>query len=592
MNAAARHARELAGRIGLAVTLLGLLGALVIPTPAQAAREAGPVSIPARYLNQPVDWVQCPFDDFFREIEPSAPMTLCASVNVPMDWQHPDAHPDVSLAVAHSAATGYSKGLLTSNPGGPGAAGLSFTGQLALSKPQLFTDYDLLGFDPRGFGSSEPLRCVTTQAAVDALPSTEDPRLRTRATHRAEVARAKLLSRACAETEFGRFVGTQQTVFDLEFLRRLVGRDQPRYERLNYLGYSYGTWLGTWYADTYPEHTGRFVLDSNMDWTSSMYANQAGDPRSFQRRRDAMFYPWLARHDDTYGLGRSVAEVARSYERIRAGLLAARRRGEFVPTPATADRAIVIQIYLNEDFPAAATTLLELRSLVRDSASRARRARIVAAVERLGSSPLAPDRATRARADEPVYLDDIGEVVRCNDSRYPRTVSRVLRRADRDTRRYPFVGYLNTVSMCNYWPYAPARRTVDLRAAPPLLMVQSEGDPATAYEGARTAHRRVPAHTRLVSVDDEGQHGVYIGGPSPCIEAIGDAFLFHGRLPSVDRVCGTTPLPLDERVYPFAGPLGPRTPTRWASPAPVVPTDRAHQALREARARVAAQAVR
>ena len=86
-------------------------------------------------------------------------------------------------------------------------------------------------------------------------------------------------------------------------------------------------------------------------------------------------------------------------------------------------------------------------------------------------------------------------------------------------------------------------------------MIQSEGDPATAYEGALAAHQSTADHTRLLSVNDEGQHGVYLAGPSPCTERVGDAFLFNGVLPAKDKVCGTTHLPRDKKVYAFKGPL-------------------------------------
>ncbi len=56
-------------------------------------------------------------------------------------------------------------------------------------------------------------------------------------------------------------------------------------------------------------------------------------------------------------------------------------------------------------------------------------------------------------------------------------------------------------------------------------------------------------------MNDEGQHGVYLAGPSPCVERIGDAFLFSGVLPAQDTVCGTTRLPRDKKVYTFKGPL-------------------------------------
>src|SRR4029453_13354834 len=148
------------------------------------------------------------------------------------------------------------------------------------------------------------------------LPVVDDARVRNKKTHAAEVAQAKLFGEACSSTEFSQFVSTQQTAYDMEFLRQYLGKGKPNYAKLNYIGYSYGTWLGAWYADTYPNRAGRFILASNKNWTSTMSANQLSDSFSFQRRRDQMFFPWLARHNKTYRLGSTTAKVGRSYERI------------------------------------------------------------------------------------------------------------------------------------------------------------------------------------------------------------------------------------------------------------------------------------
>lgn len=267
-------------------------------------RPAGPKdpptpSIPQRYLDQPITWSVCSFDAAVKRLYPQAPTTNCAKVNVPMDWAHPDAHPDIQVAISYSKATGTSKGLMTTNPGGPGGAGLSLSAALAAEKTQLFSDFDLVGFDPRGFGQSTPLQCITTAEALNALPVTPDYKERTRLTHEVEVAEAKLQADACAATEFGQFVSSQQTVFDMDFIRALFKARQ-----LNFIGYSYGTWLGGWYADTYPSRVGRFVLDSNMDWTHTQWQNVNFDPFSGQRRRDTQLFPWIARHaDQITGLG-------------------------------------------------------------------------------------------------------------------------------------------------------------------------------------------------------------------------------------------------------------------------------------------------
>ncbi|HVK35987.1 MAG TPA: alpha/beta fold hydrolase, partial [Microlunatus sp.] len=251
----------------LVASSVALLAPVPMLTPAAEALEPSTVpAIPAPYLNQRIDWTDCA-GDFGSQ---------CASVTVPMDWQNP-ARGNISIAIAYlRSSSSVSKGLLTSNPGGPGAAGRMLTE--ALSMPDAtgqggerrLRQYDLLGFDPRGFGDSTNVKCLTTTAKLKKLPKVADRRVRNRATHAMEIAEAKLFGEACASQPVARYINTQQTVWDLDFLRQLLEKDKVKsYPVLNYVGYSYGTWLGAWYADTYPSKVGRFILDSNMQWTSS-----------------------------------------------------------------------------------------------------------------------------------------------------------------------------------------------------------------------------------------------------------------------------------------------------------------------------------
>ncbi|HEU5484611.1 MAG TPA: alpha/beta fold hydrolase, partial [Microlunatus sp.] len=293
--------------------LLASAVALMAPVPvltpaAEAADTTNPV-IPASYLNQTIRWTACAGDLASR----------CANVSVPLDWKSPTKG-NISLAIAYLKASGAGRGLLTTNPGGPGAAGRTFTEALSWSKTKL-QQYDLLGFDPRGYGASTNVKCLTTTAKYNRLPKVADRRSRTKATHAVEVAEAKLFAEACSSDPRARYINTQQTVWDLDFLRQLLAKNQARsYPVLNYIGYSYGTWLGAWYADSYPKNVGRFILDSNMQWTSSMYTNQALDSVSFQRRRDKMLFPYLARHNADFGLGKSAKSVKKKYESTRKKL--------------------------------------------------------------------------------------------------------------------------------------------------------------------------------------------------------------------------------------------------------------------------------
>lgn len=148
--------RKFAAVVAVAV-LVPLLTATTSATAASGPKDPAVPAIPQRYLDQPINWSVCAFDATIKRGYPQAPTTNCAKVNVPMDWAHPDAHPDVQVAISYSKATGTSKGLLTSNPGGPGGAGLNLTASLGVSKPQLFSDFDLFGFDP--VVSVRALRC-------------------------------------------------------------------------------------------------------------------------------------------------------------------------------------------------------------------------------------------------------------------------------------------------------------------------------------------------------------------------------------------------------------------------------------------------
>lgn len=497
----------------------------------------------------------------------------CAKVTVPIDWQNPGKG-DISIAIAYLKSSNPNAPLLTTNPGGPGAAGRMLTEALSRGniygeggKPQLRQQYDLLGFDPRGYGASTNVRCMTTPTKLKRLPKVADRRVRNKATHAVEVAEAKLFAEACSSDPLARYINTQQTVWDLDFLRQLLAKTYSkgaRYDQLNYIGYSYGTWLGAWYADTYPKNVGRFILDSNMQWTASMYTNQTLDSKSFQRRRDKMLFPYLARHNSYYGLGKSAKKVKKKYESTRKKLASqAKKDLKKGRTPAFGpedlDYTVSQFIYTDAGFDLAGAVIDVAGDFVRKpSSSKYRKNLAKRAKAAMTKAPFVVQRsAAKVKGSALVSIDGLaGAVVRCNDSANSSNIKAMQKRADSDAKKYPFFGYLNTVQLCAYWKYKPQTRTIDLAGiSNKILMFQSEGDPATAYEGALAAHRKTPGKTVMVSVDNEGQHGLYIDGPSKCIESLGDRFLFTTWRPNADSKCTTSPLPDDRKVYTLSGPV-------------------------------------
>lgn len=488
----------------------------------------------------------------------------CATVVVPKDWQNPGKG-DLRVAIAYLKSTNPNAQLLTTNPGGPGVAGRYLTEDLSWSKPRLAQQYDLLGFDPRGYGASTRVRCLTSTAKYNKLPKVADRRVRNKATHAVEVAEAKLFGEACGSDPLARYINTQQTVWDLDFLRRLMGQYAGKtYDQLNYVGYSYGTWLGAWYADTFPTRVGKFILDSNMDWTSSMYVNQTLDPKSYQRRRDKMLFPYLARHHSEFGLGKSAGAVKKKYEATRKKFAAqAKKDLKKGRTPALGpedlDYTVAAYIELDSGFEAAGAVIESAVYLAKHpSSAKARKTTAKRVKGPMTGAPFSVQRSAKAvsSAQKDISAGLAGAIVRCNDSANSSNVTALLKRADADTKKYPFRGYLNTLPLCAYWKFKPQTRTVDLAGVSnKILMFQAEGDPATAYEGARTAHRRTARTTVLVSVDNEGQHGLYLDGPSKCVESLGDKFLFTSWRPTTDSTCTTSPLLFDKKVYKLAGPV-------------------------------------
>ncbi|MEV7693301.1 alpha/beta hydrolase [Microbacterium sp. NPDC089189] len=208
------------------------------------------------FYGQELDWETC--GDFD-----------CTTVTAPLDWDDPDAG-EIDLAVVRHAATDDEPiGSLLTNPGGPGASGVSLIrDSLSFAVGEALQEsYDVIGFDPRGVGESTAVRCYDApemDAYLFDIPAGE----RNSPEWVEELnARNAAFSAACEQNSDGilEYITTVQSARDMDLLRAVLGD-----EELNYLGFSYGTFLGATYADLYPERVGRMVLDGAIDPQTSM----------------------------------------------------------------------------------------------------------------------------------------------------------------------------------------------------------------------------------------------------------------------------------------------------------------------------------
>lgn len=174
---------------------------------------------------------------------------------MPTDYEQPNLG-TTAIAVARFHTASSPRGDLFVNPGGPGAAGIDFAAFLTGAAPILAGTYNIVGFDPRGTGQSDPLVCLDT-ADLDAL-NAFDPTPDSPAERQEGIDLIDAQGAACAANSglLADHVTTIETARDIDVLRAVMGDD-----KLDYFGFSYGTFLGTTYAALFPDKVDRFVLD-------------------------------------------------------------------------------------------------------------------------------------------------------------------------------------------------------------------------------------------------------------------------------------------------------------------------------------------
>lgn len=483
-----------------------------------------------RYTSQQITWDEqtCPAE--MAVITLTSSRTSCARVQAPKDYSDPSKG-DITLMVSRTKAkkAAHPRVLFT-NPGGPGAPAAQFSALVSELSP-LGQDHDVVGIDPRGTGESTPVSCGPARSSVS-----DDRTLTDSARMAALQSAVKTSVDACVAKhgDYLPYITSDNTARDHDLVRRLLGAEQ-----VDYYGVSAGTWLGARYATLFPTHVGRFVLDSNTDFTASFSSTFDQQPMAFQRRFEQQFLPWAARNDAKYHLGADVTSVKARYEQVRL----AAGRGTLRPfTPNVIDGVIAQQLYSDKGFISAAK-LLSLLAAAADGDQSALTDAKRAAGSRAGAQP------------EDNREDTTFMAVTCNDTPWSKDPASYASLANQRGGSYPLIGYGIAASPCAYWPYRAPQTEVDLSKAPPMLMVQTEVDPATSYEGALNAHQHTGAKTRLLSIDNQGNHGAVVAGRNGCVATVAYDFLTQGRLINQDSVCPAVPLPGDQLVYPVGGGL-------------------------------------
>ena len=490
-----RHSRS--SRLLLAAVLVtaGLSGAVLSPSAASAAPATGRVV-----------WKPC--GDKGAE---------CGTVAVPVDWASPGGA-KVELALSRRRATRPASriGSLVLNPGGPGGAGAEWVRDSArpLATAAVAERFDLVGFDPRGVGASSPITCDKK-----LYPEPEPP---TNAAEFAKVAeRNRALAQDCRRRTGPLFdhVDNLAVARDIEAVRAALGD-----EKLTFLGYSYGTFMGQQYAELFPGRVRALVLDGNMDHSLPTAWDFMRTETVAAELNFVAFANWCDSQRGCALHGRDTRKVyAGLREKARSGKLTDPKTGERIGFYRLAETAFFGAVEPASEDPAGGW------------AGLARELKRLSTGDR--SVPVGIESATVSRTKT---VSDPFQAMFCQDWRirirdYAEWQTMVNRLAT-VAPNLQWTAYNRFLLSCTGYPGPTTnpQRPLRIKGAPPLVMVGNTYDYATTYEWTRTAAQQSGAV--LLTYQGFG-HTAYVSSGSACVDRPLDAYLISLKVPARGISC-------------------------------------------------------
>ena len=440
----------------------------------------------------------------------------CGKLAVPLDYAKP-AGDRIQLFVLKvhlkSQAAKDRIGSLLVNPGGPGGSGVNLAAGLvnALSD-DIFAHFDLVGFDPRGVGLSQPLQCIPDREK-DRLAAA-DPDVRTAAGQLQARAAAQAVVRACV-TKYGGGLGqynTEETARDMDLIRQAVGDS-----KLSYLGFSYGTRLGAAYAHEFPARVRAEVLDGALDPVTGELAQDEQQTKAFELAFDQFAADCQARPACAV-LGNPRTVVTSMIAAADRQPIHSSRKGETrVATGGIVTIGVLSALYDQSEWANLGTALI--------SAEHGDAAGLFT----LADNYLERDEATGHYSN----IMDANLAINCNDSRLKVTNALVAGVARQWIAKYPIFGRNAAASLYGCYGWPPSGHPLPPASAPgtpPILVIGTVHDPATPYGQAAILAKALGSGV-VLTWDGEG-HTAY--PKTPCIRTKVDSYLITATAPTGD----------------------------------------------------------
>lgn len=506
--------------VALTATVVTLTTWWAVPSTAAPERTEHAVARAAD--PPPISWGPCT-DATLQQVG-----AQCGFVTVPMDYANPSGE-KIQLAVSRvQHTTPTSQGVMLVNPGGPGGSGLVFAALGKVMPLGSGAGYDWIGFDPRGVGSSKPaMSCRPFYFHANRPPYVPaNP-----AQVQVWLGRSRDYARSCAK--YGALLDHMKTVDsvrDMDEIRKALGES-----RINFYGYSYGTYLAQVYATLFPDRVRRMVLDSNVDPTTWGRPESGTAQTLAFERVFHVFFRWIARHNATYHLGRTAAAVQQQYLKQRRYLR--NHPANRVLGASEWDDAFELGGYLQAAWP------LEAQGFA-DWVHR-RNPRMLIALWRFQDTP----------GNDNTYA--AFNAVNCTDAPTPGVGTYLA-----DARRLYQVAPLFTWSSawfsapCLYWPARPGTPVSVTGNDVGMLLVGQTLDAATPFPGSLEVRSLFP-NSRLIGIRGGTTHGSTPDLSGACASARVAAYLKTGFLPprqpgrTADIWCAAPPQP-----KPTTGPAG------------------------------------
>ncbi len=478
-----------------------------------------------RFYGQSLSWADCaPYatsEDSRSAFQ--AKDVQCARLTVPLDYAKP-AGDTITLGLLRRKATGERIGALVVNPGGPGASGM--VAAAGLAKPAAGTGlgkrFDLVGFDPRGIGASQPAIHCLTDAERDADRADDSETDGSSAGVLKQESQEKDFAAKCAQrTDDGTGmlanVGTRDVVKDLDVLRSVLGD-----EKLTYLGYSYGTRIGSAYAEAFPRNVRAMVLDGavdpEQDAVESLVAQGQGFGTAFTQ-----FAKWCTAQQDC-ALGADAGGAVKAFQDLVRPLI------DF-PVPVGDGRKLsyedattgVIQaLYQESLWDTLNTGLNELKQ------------QRGATLEKLADIYNERDSDGRYGTTQDAFT-----AIRCVDDPRVTDPAVILKAQEEYVKVAPFLDDGRPASAardaCAFWPVPNTSEphVPNVEGLAKTLVISTTNDPATPYQAGVNLAKGLKG--ALLTYEGT-QHTVFLQGVK-CVDEAGTDYLVDGTLPPDGKRC-------------------------------------------------------